>query len=358
MFNTSSNKNTGKFNKLININSLFREIEYVNSCNNTPTESLDYTESKYNSSNFPIWLPSPLENVLSMTLKALELPHTFYTISSELKTNVFTIINNDTDTKYVIELLNGNYTINEIIKQLNYTITNIPDLNGKIEFSSNTSTGKCYIYNKSGVNPPLNFDLDFSLPNNESREIFKNLGWILGFRKSYYSYSNDYLTNNSVDNINLSETQRNSNFVNSNYDDSTIVFSSSTDPSQPSPTALFPNGYVSEGIIDISGPKYLFLMATDFTKGQKDNYTSLTSKHTHIPASDILARINIPTIRNQIGFTNLSDFIPRKREYFGPVKIEKIHFKIIDEFGRNINLNNNDVSLLLDFEIAYNNNNY
>ena len=80
MFNTSNNKNTEKFNKLININSLFREIEYVNSCNNTPTESLDYTDSKYNSSNFPIWLPSPLENVLSMTLKALELPYILYNI--------------------------------------------------------------------------------------------------------------------------------------------------------------------------------------------------------------------------------------------------------------------------------------
>lgn len=357
MFNTSNNKNTGKFNKLININSLFREIEYVNSCNSTPTESLDYTDSKYNSSNFPIWLPSPLENVLSMTLKALELPHTFYTISSELKTNVFTIINNDTNTRHVIEILNGNYTTSEIIKQLNYSILNISELNGKIEFSFDTSTGKCYVYNLD-PSSPLNFDLDFSLPNNESREIFKNLGWILGFRKSYYSYSKDYLFNDSADNINLSETQRNNNLVNSNYDNSKLFFNFNTDPFQRSPLPIFPNGYVSEGIIDISGPKYLFLMATDFTKGQKDNYTSLTSKNTHIPASDILARINIPTIRNQIGFTNLSDFIPRKREYFGPVKIEKIHFKIIDEFGRNINLNNNDISLLLDFEIAYNNNNY
>ena len=115
--------------------------------------------------------------------------------------------------------------------------------------------------------------MDFSLPNNESREIFKNLGWILGFRKSYYSYSNDYLTNDSVDNKILSETQRNSNFVDSNYDDSTLVFSSNSDPDQSAPSPVFPNGYVSEGIIDISGPKYLFLMATDFTKGQKDNYT-------------------------------------------------------------------------------------
>ena len=288
-------------------------------------------------------------------MTALELPHTFYTISSDLKTNVFTIIDNSTDEEYIIELINGNYTTNELISQINYTIQNIPNLKDKIEFNKDTNTGKCFIISKD-INNPFNFDIDFELPNNEDRDIYLNLGWILGFRKNLYKYDNDYIINDSIDNIQLSSLQKESIFVKQNYTESTIVFNYNTNPSLTIPKVIFPQGYVSEGIMDTSGPKYLFLLACDFTKGQQDNYTSLVSKNTHIPSSDILARINIPTIRNQIGYTNLSDFIPRKREYFGPVKIEKIHFKIVDEFGRLINLNNNDISLLLEFEIAYSNN--
>lgn len=358
MINTIEKKT---IKKNININSLFRELELINSCNNykqcgkTELVTLDYTQSKWNSSNFFIWLPTPLENVINMTLRSLELPHTFYTFSSELKTNVFTIIDNTTNEEYVIELIPGNYTASELISQINYCIEKIPDLSEKIEFSRDTITGKCYIYSLN-TEDPFDFDIDFNLPSDEERDIFLNLGWILGFRKGYYTYSNDYLINDSSDMINLGNNQKTSDFVNQNYQNSNIIFNFNSDTTLTSPTPVFPQGFISEGIIDTSGPKYLFLLATDFTKGQHDNYTSLVSKNTHIPCSDILARINIPTIRNQIGFTNLSDFIPRKREYFGPVKIEKIHFKVVDEFGRIINLNNNDISLLLEFEISYSNN--
>ena len=73
-----------------------------------------------------------------------------------------------------------------------------------------------------------------------------------------------------------------------------------------------------------------------------------------MPTSNILARISMPYGVNEIGYDDTSDLIPKTREYFGPVRIEKLHIQLVDEFGRIIDLNNNDFSLLLDFQCLYN----
>jgi hypothetical protein len=43
----------------------------------------------------------------------------------------------------------------------------------------------------------------------------------------------------------------------------------------------------------------------------------------------------------------------RAREYFGPVTISKLKFKLLDEYGRIISLNYMDWSLTLVFEKLY-----
>jgi len=47
------------------------------------------------------------------------------------------------------------------------------------------------------------------------------------------------------------------------------------------------------------------------------------------------------------------DNIYKKREYFGPVNIERLHIKFIDKFGDYLDLKHCDYSLSLEFEQLY-----
>ena len=128
-----------KMSKLLNINSRFRNNYYS-------TKSTD----------FSIQLPFQIKNVINMSLESTEIPHNFYSFSSELGTNEFTIEmyeeqfrllssgankaptvkwNVGTDTyisydeknppiktnikKYIIKIKDGNYTGKDLERYLN-----------------------------------------------------------------------------------------------------------------------------------------------------------------------------------------------------------------------------------------------
>ena len=113
--------------------------------------------------------------------------------------------------------------------------------------------------------------------------------------------------------------------------------------------------YVSEGVYDSWGTKYLYVIVNDFNK----NYTNLIEPiyNSSLGRDNILARISLaPLLSTVSNGTSLADqFNPGDyvRSYFGPVDIEKIRITIVDEFGRVINLNNMDLSLSLNFVCLY-----
>ncbi|MBI96425.1 hypothetical protein CL656_04700 [bacterium] len=401
--------------KMVNINSLFRNSEKLGPC----VDPCKYDiKSKWSSSNFVIHLPTIYDKVVSMSLTSIELPHTFYTFSSSLKNNVFTIIdrNGASDVPYIIEIMPGNYSNDQLIAQINHSIDQIPALVNKIKLFRDSITNKLFFVAAqiSGSHQTYDFDLDFRLPNNETRDISQNFGWLLGYRKAYYygrettvthdtnacgnpidakicDYDQDYIDythlptymmpgegepvtdihRNSIKNhsIHPSDEQKKRPEMAQNYPDSTMIFFGNsvvtdfTDTEHPNsrttsrtiPTyPVFPQGFVAEASINTKGPRYFFLLVDDFKKNTDDSYQSLVSNNTQIPSSNILARLIIPTNRNTLGFYTPSDFVPKKREYFGPVRIDKLHFRIVDEFGRTVDMNNTDISLLLEFEVLYN----
>ena len=50
---------------------------------------------------------------------------------------------------------------------------------------------------------------------------------------------------------------------------------------------------------------------------------------------------------------NAGTFLEKTRDYFGPVNIKKLHFKLINKFGGLIDLMNSNFSLTLEFEKLY-----
>jgi hypothetical protein len=63
--------------------------------------------------------------------------------------------------------------------------------------------------------------------------------------------------------------------------------------------------------------------------------------------------IDNPNVNYNICFNNGSDYIEKKREYFGPVNIQKLKCQLLNQYGETINLNNMDFSFSLEFESAY-----
>jgi hypothetical protein len=114
------------------------------------------------------------------------------------------------------------------------------------------------------------------------------------------------------------------------------------------------NSYTSEGILDLSGPKYLFLVVDDYNNNVNENFFS--AFNSSILQKNILARIAIgPNIGAPFVTldTVASGSFSTPRVYFGPVDIQKLHIQLLDEYGRVLNLNGTDFSFVLALTTAY-----
>jgi hypothetical protein len=260
------------------------------------------------SSNFHLDLPLRLTKVVSLQLSALEFPSTFYAISRIFGNNFF-VIRIEGEEPLIVTIPDGNYTYNVLQTYLNTYISGptIPVAYQSITFTTDiiagatsSGTGKMIIASSTSTN----FTLDFSTNNigNEDNSIPLQLkfGWLIGFRKATYT----------------NEAQ-----------------------------------YTSEGIVDLVGPKYLYLVVDDFNNNLNDGfYGAFTSS---ILNKNILARITISgSVFNIIGQSNLN-LITTPRQYFGPVDIQKLQIQLLDEYGRIVNLHNMDYSFCLTFQTIY-----
>jgi hypothetical protein len=261
------------------------------------------------STNFSMVLPTPLKNVISMRLISFEFPNVAYDINAVLGTNMLKITDNEGDIcKY--ELPSGNYhsdtvcsALNDIsgniIININGNINNTADDNTRFDqfyFAIDNKTGRCIITSHS----KKEFNLDFTNTLEPSIPITKNLGWKLGFRQLKYQ-------------------------------------------------GLY--SYVSEAPVDLGGQKVVFFCVDDYRTNVTEN-VSIVYQNSFMNRN-ILARIPLRQGKFITCYDDNSDMIRKKRDYFGPVTIDKLHFRLIDEYGIDVRLNYSDYSFGLEFEILY-----
>ena len=357
--------------KLININSavrqiqapsLFRDCRQETLCGDNTCGNCDKCcyLNQWSSSNFYVFLPETMYKVVTISLVAIEIPNTLYTISALNKTNLFTIVNKITKKKHLIEIPPGNYEIPQLVNVINNILSICLESGSEpiLQAGYDSISGRFFFYNNTGDESSEDccdsditsiYEIDFSLPNNE-RDIKLNLGWMLGFRKKIYCAEEyipcgDVWSAKSRHNNKESWPCRKYQSCVKNLDEiSENVWTSEN----------LPRGYIAEGIVDLSGPHYLFLEINDFNNNVNSKYINLDSTGGSFSMSNVLARISMPYSKNEIGFSDTSDGIPTSREYFGPVTIKKLHIKLVDDLGRIVDLNNNEISLLLNFEYLYN----
>jgi len=306
------------------------------------------------STDYMLTLPTKIKNVVSMELAAFDFPNTYYQISKSLGNNFFWMgwsaptTDTDTDTDVKISLLNwfyiaipdGNYKRTEIETVINEQITyathkgliinanemklssDFPDppqcvidsRSAKTVFAVSDTSGQqleLHFNGRRGKNTTTNdaaFLVPPSLDLTGAGGIISNIGWILGYRMAEYTSS---------------------------------------------------QAYVSEGCYDAWGTKYTYIVVDDFNKSV-NNYV-VPSYNSSIGKSNILARISMIAASTDNFSDGLSlnnqfanpDSIIKKRTYFGPVDIQRLHIQILDEFGRIMDLNNMDLAIALDLVCLY-----
>jgi hypothetical protein len=190
-----------------------------------------------------------------------------------------------------ITIPDGNYTKSELVGVVNEYIHADPSLND-IDVSYNTNTLMTTIVSSSP------FELDFT------SESIVSLGWIMGFRM--YNYRNK-------------------------------------------------QSYTSESTFGTTKDNYLFVDVDDFHSNHITDAVISTIKH-HSQSyigNNIMARISITSDAHTLLINNASDCILKKRDYFGPVKLEKMNIRILNRFGDVIDLNKNDYSIVFEVTQLY-----
>ena len=258
------------------------------------------------SSNFNVILPTNFNDVLQMQLAGIELPTTFYVVSKQYGNNFFSISVNGSDFK-VINIPDGNYTqvaIMEIINtQLQLSLAPYNLVSFSINLVFNSGTGQTLIApNGSGVvsSIEINFQADKFGNDDRATPLPLKFGWLLGFRNGIY-----------VGSVN----------------------------------------YVSESLVDLSGPRYLFLVVDDYNNSVNNNFFS--AFNSSILNKNILARISVQAITFDILGQNNLTLVTTPREYFGPVNINSLNIQLLDEYGRIVDLNNMDFSFCINLTTVY-----
>tara|TARA_B100000214_G_C23704648_1_gene506885 strand:- start:315 stop:692 length:378 start_codon:yes stop_codon:yes gene_type:complete len=104
--------------------------------------------------------------------------------------------------------------------------------------------------------------------------------------------------------------------------------------------------YTGEGIYDFQGTRYFLLLVNDY---QHNHGTSIISpfKEDMLSDNNILAKLSTDCCKT----SSCCEHVERK--YFGPVNLTKLEIKLMDEYGRILDMNNMDYSLSFELEILY-----
>jgi hypothetical protein len=285
--------------KYINIDTRFRD-EYQNADNLTFN----------NQSSFNITLPDRITDVKTMTVTNVEIPISFYNISSNLGNNSFIVTDVSNNITATITIPDGQYSsLQTISNVINYELSNNAVCSTLRTDLSNSIIGSI-VSNLAATSDPTShinfyssnqFKIDFTI--GDKYNFKTRLGWVLGFRLPIYNIANSYCQSEQLSNLN--------------------------------------------------GPKYLYLAIDEFNKGNQNSFLS--------PIADafinkrIIARMAMDYAGHPFGtilpanrFNGL--LTTDVRNYTGKIDLHKLNIQLLNEIGIPMNMNGIDFSLCIEVE--------
>ena len=350
------------------------------------------------STNFNVQLSEELKNVVSLQMMSVTIPYAWYAVDAATGTNCFHITVGDEPT-ITITVPTGNYTPAGLIAAIQVQIAAADNLlSQKINIAYNESSGKCRFENTSGTGEGGSdirltfFDpvrkLDCAAGCGQSNKINNSLGWILGFRSNsrhttveYNSFALDgmlYDINNSSNTVlngeAIVDTYGPKYFMivlddyKNNRINCGVVSVTSTDTRLDTPyyydgdipIECIPNPFGGPDKIKINIPSN----PRTLTNGQLYTINEIR-RNRELTSVD---RVAEPTTSNVFALVNfnknglamgspLVDSSPAiasfKRDYFGPVTLQRFKVTLVDDNGFTVNLNGNDWSFTFSAESLY-----
>ena len=257
---------------------------------------------KTRATKFDYTFPYTIRNITSVSLSSIEIPNSWYNFSKKKGNTNFFIRTHAREGGKIEEKMHeliipeGLWSSIELVDYL------------KREYFDNEGE-VCYIkmeidpillkvYFELEKNAPDDFVFDLIFKTNKENPIL-TAGWTLGFRAFEY--------------ININ------------------------------------NRIISEALFDGLGGSFFYFALTDYNSHRTEN--DIIFLNNIYLEKDIIGkiytdgnfRILIEDENNQSNF--------KKREYYGPVNINKISVKLLDEYGQELCLNGMDFSFTLQFEI-------
>lgn len=309
---TLNQLNTRTITKCLNIDTRFR--------NNIHTTS---------SSDFTIHLPTRFSKVVSMQLSTIELPVSFYGISSSYGNNhlwIKIIFHENTTPELINEsakvliIPDGNYTACDLIAIINQGLSP-KDLDGELRAPTDIYSYVKFALdmncNGSGsrlvsIGPSIPKEVDITIVQiqldftrniegtpDPATSLYTKLGWNLGFTKDCY-FDSDF--------------------------------------------------YVGETPIEPS-TKYVYLAVDDFNNNSNNHFVSAFNQS--LFNNDLLARISVG--RGSLNSIDNQELVlvAEPRIYFGPVDIQRLRIRVYDEHGRILQMNRSNYSFCLILKMLY-----
>jgi hypothetical protein len=291
--------------KLINIDTKFCD-EYVQNRTNAPVVTeYNPNRSTYNISKYIFTLPERLTEVKSMMVCNVELPMTIYNVSSALGNNYFRIFNDTFEDPFsaMIFIPDGFYTVNTLRDAINYSLLENNYQGYYLVYNVVNGRSAFSISEGSGV-----FNIEFAVSEDGAFDKYNfksKLGWLLGYRDIQYA-------------VDSGVGER-----------------------------------LSDAIVDLSGPKYLYLSIDEYTNCTQPSFivpTSCSVMYKNIIAKVIMNKQMYPfgTVMPANNFDGY--LMTDKRTYTGKVDIQKLQIQLLDEYGNPVNLNGADFSFCLQIE--------
>ena len=302
------------------------------------------------SGNYKVQLPYPIKTAINLDIESTVIPPSYFAIDANLGNNFFLIICGSASSNWFtfqVVIPTGNYTPQSFVDHLNNAIfvtdwdvqasatVDFPrspggppsDLGQRILAKLDPASGRIVLYvNENLHNTPApahlitTLNLDFTSPLTTEADattgempisatntpVQLGLGWMMGYRNAFYTDS---------------------------------------------------LAYVSESIADMHGSAYFYILVNDFMSStSNENIGALADSYLD---NNILAKINVSdstrSKREKIVWENRGAVLTGSpsRKYFGPVDIDKLQFSLLDDCGRQVNLNDADWSITLVFTCLY-----
>lgn len=340
-----------------------------------------------NASDFIYSLPEPITDVVSIQVAACEIAYMWHFVSEERKNNTFIVtINNpvngsfvstgskvsfvpikgsisSTLHKFTIKIPDGNYLSDNFVKTINnifwntivddageetnalsYITCEISSINARTTFRPNivgdpqhntTQPPMPFEPLDEFYSPNFSYSIDFRSTYEPTRPIYRNLGWNLGFRKDYYVV--------------------NKNNVYSSPNNQVVVYNETYGPGgielNLNANSVTNKAYLqSESSYGCLHDNYIYLEIDDYHNNFASDIVVAMDNNTSYLGKNTMARIQLRSNFYTIICENGSDKTFKKREYYGPIKLEKLNIRLLDRFGKPLSLAQNDYSFVLDIK--------